>query len=304
MNTFRLISSCAYLLLTCSSMLAESRCPGGTAPLPYHTLGKSHIGINIIINDSGPYEFMVDTGAQITVIEPALMPQLKLERTGSIVVFSFASYAKVPVFSAAVVKAGPVYVQNLQMAVEDLGMVHAQFPKVRGILGANFLTRFDFLIDYGREVLCFDDSRRMQQSLLGEHVPLLSKADPGDESKSMPALLVSVHLPGDDRKGTVLRLDSGATVPLLFVDRHPSIAIQPKIVHSNSIGRAGHFSYSLTPVRSVKLSAHRNMQIAFATPIAPARFFAKAGEDGVLPTTLFNRVFISSADQFAIFDPH
>lgn len=165
MKRFRLISTCAFLAGATLIALGNTRCPSDITPIPYHSLGNSHIAIPIAIDGSGPYEFMIDTGAQISVMDPALADKLKLDRIGSAEVFGLSSYAKVPVDSAAVVQAGPVFVKGLQMAVEELGSVHAEHPKVRGILGANFLTRFDFLIDYGREVLCFDSSGRMQESV-------------------------------------------------------------------------------------------------------------------------------------------
>lgn len=53
----------------------------------------------------------------------------------------------------------------------------------------------------------------------------------------------------------------------------------------------------------VKLSVHREMDIAFAVPANGGRLCPNRAEDGVLPTTLFKRVFISAADQFVMFDP-
>jgi hypothetical protein len=260
----------------------------------------------VTVNGSGPYEFMVDTGAQVTIMDLALADELKLEAKGSIGVIAVTNYAKVPLVSAAVVEAGPVAVHDLQIAVEGLGQIQVQNPNLRGILGSNFLSRFDLLIDHGHKMLCFDDSRQMQQAMHGERVPLLGKSDQQGGLAFAKPILVSVHLPGDGPEGTVLRVDSGSNVPVLFVDRHPDSLTwlqNNRMMHGSTAGNAAQVSYAVTPARTVKLTAHRQMEVAFLTPISAGRPIAKAGEDGLLPTTLFSRVFISLADRFVMFDP-
>jgi hypothetical protein len=298
MKSFRLICSIALCFLTCSVLFGETQCPGNVVSVQYHPLPHSHIGISATINGSGPYEFMVDTGAQITVIDPALAQELKLEVTGSLNIVTVASRVEVPLVSATVVEVGPVSVQGIRMAVEDLGPIQADYPGLRGVLGNNFLSRFDLLIDNSHRTLCFDDSHRMQQSLRGERVPILSDvSDSG--AASAGAILVSAHLPDDDKQGSVLRLDSGSNVPLLYVDHQAKTSAR---VQGSTIGKQAQFVYAYTPERNVRLGSQKEMQIAFATP-ASGHLYSKTGEDGVLPTTLFKRVFISAADHFVMFDP-
>src|SRR5580692_6200816 len=75
--------SVSLLLSAASSLFSEPSCPGNVASVRYHSLGRSQIAIPVTINGSGPYEFMVDTGSQLTVIDPALASQLRLEPEGS-----------------------------------------------------------------------------------------------------------------------------------------------------------------------------------------------------------------------------
>jgi gag-polyprotein putative aspartyl protease len=301
MKSFRLICSVTLFLLTSFVAFGETQCPGNVVSVQYHSLPHSHIGISIMINGSGPYEFMVDTGAQITVVDPALARELKLEFKGSLNIVTVASHVDAPLVSAAVVEIGPVSVHDIRMAVEDLGSIQAEYPGLRGILGNNFLSRFDLLIDNGHRMLCFDDSGRMQQSLRGEHVPVLSGTGSNPKSGSSEAILVSVHLPDDGKQGSVLRLDSGSNVPLLYVDHQGRASAR---VAGTTIGKQAQFVYAYTPERNVRLGSQKEMQISFATPAGNSHLYSKTGEDGVLPTTLFKRVFISAAAHFVIFDPH
>lgn len=303
MKSFRLIFSFALFFLTSSMIFGEAQCPGNVAPVRYHSLPHSHMGISATVNGSGPYEFMVDTGAQITVIAPALARELRLEPAGSLHVATVASNVEVPLVTATRIAVGPVSVEPLRMAVEDLGPVQAEYANLRGILGNNFLSRFDLLIDNSRKMLCLDDSGRMRKSLRGERVPILSRADSDPGLGSAQAILVAVHLPDDGREGSVLRLDSGSNVPLLYADRDARARTRPQVslVRGSTIGKQAQFYYARTPARNVTFGAHQEMEIAFSVPTG--RLNSKPAEDGLLPTALFHRVFISFADHFVIFDP-
>ena len=282
MRSFRLIFSIAFFLLTYVQVFGGTQCPGNVVSVKYHSLPHSHIGISTIINGSGPYEFMVRYRGirYMTVVDPALAHELRLEATGSLNIVTVASDVDVPLFSATVVEIGVVSAHGVQMAAEDLGPVQAEYPRLRGILGNNFLSRFDLLIDNSHKMLCFDDSRQMQQSLRGERVPILVSTTSSSISASARAILVSVHLSDDGKEGSVLRLDSGSNVPLLYADHHSKVSAP---VQGSTIGKQAQFAYAYTPERKVRIGAQKEMQIAFATPAGKGRLYSKTGEDGVLP---------------------
>jgi hypothetical protein len=304
MKTFRLFYSLALITLPSFVAFGATHCPENVVSVQYHSLPHSHIGISASINGAGPYEFMVDTGAQITVIDPVLVQELKLQSTGSLNIVTVASHVEAPLVSATLFEVGAAFVHNIRMAVEDLGPIQADYPGLRGILGNNFLSRFDLLIDNSHRTLCFDGSGRLQ-SLRGERVPILSVSSETGTA-SAQAILVSVHLPDDGRQGSILRLDSGSNVPLLYVDHESRAAVRPAVMlqQGSTIGKQSHFAYAYTPERNVRLGTQKEMSISFATPAGGIRLYSKTGEDGVLPTTLFKRVFISTASHFVIFDPH
>jgi hypothetical protein len=55
--------------------------------------------------------------------------------------------------------------------------------------------------------------------------------------------------------------------------------------------------------QDVRIGSQVTRQIAFITPISTGGTAIRTGEAGVLPTALFNRVFISCADHFVMFEP-
>ena len=292
-------------LLTPAILFAKAlQCPADSVGIAYHSLEGSQIALSVSINHSGPYDFMVDTGAQVTLIDPRLAAELKLGSGGSIGLVAVINRNSVDLAKAELIEAGPVAVRELTMAVVGLKQIQAVNPRVRGILGENFLGRFDLLIDYGHKMICLDQSKELQKQLQGERVPLIEQARDGDLAYAAP-ILVAVHMPETDKKRMVLRVDSGSNVPLLYEDPlgAPWWAQRDDARRGSAAGNGAALSFATIPSQTVEIGSHVTRQIAFFRPFGPERPALLAGEDGLLPTILFKRVFISYADHFVMFDP-
>src|SRR5947207_1700805 len=85
---------CAVSLCTSQHVQAERLCPRGIEPISYKSLGQSQIGVEVTINGREPFEFMLDTGAQITVLNPAISNQLDLRPRGSVGIVSVVRHAQ------------------------------------------------------------------------------------------------------------------------------------------------------------------------------------------------------------------
>ncbi len=298
--------SFVLMLLIPSIVLAKTgSCPANSTAIPFHSLAGSQIAISLSINHSGPYDFMVDTGAQITIMDPRLAGELKLQSKGSIGVVSVVNYASADLVKPELVEAGPVAVQDLLVAVQGLNQIQALRPNVRGILGENFLGRFDLLIDYGHKMICLDPSKELQREMHGERVPVIEQAErSGDLAYTQP-ILVTVHMERDGEKGTTLQIDSGSNVPMLYENRLDSPWwLQHNHARQGTVAGKGDAPvFAAMPSQDVKIGSHMTRQIAFLTPISMGREMARTSMDGLLPTALFHRVFISYADHFVMFDP-
>jgi hypothetical protein len=305
MHSRQLIFSLSLTLLAPSVVSGEVQCPGNVAIVRYHSLGGSKIAIPVTVNGSGPYQFMVDTGSQITIIEPSLAADLHLQPQGSINVASVVNSAKVDLVIPELVEAGPYTVHQPLVAVQSLSQLQAMNPDVRGILGETFLAHFDLLIDNAHKILCFDDTRRMQEDIHGEHLPLLEQPNRQSDLPFTQPLLISVHLPGDGSRSTILNLDSGTNVPLLYANHleAPPWLQKNYVGQGRVVGGGPAASFAVTPAQEVRIGSHIARQISFLTPVSTGPKVARGGEDGLLPTALFKRVFISHTDRFVVFDP-
>src|SRR5271163_2358547 len=91
MTTFKWFASpaLAWMALTATivpALLAESHCPGNVASLPFRLVNRHQIVLAVSINHTGPYDFQLDSGAQITMIDPSLAAGLHLDTQGAAVV--------------------------------------------------------------------------------------------------------------------------------------------------------------------------------------------------------------------------
>jgi len=291
-------------LLRSSSLFGQAQCPGNVALVRYHSLDHSQIGVPVRINDSGPYEFLLDTGAQLTVVEPSLAAELHLPTPDAVGVISVTHYAEAPVALAERVEVGSVAAQRPMVAVENLGRLRTLYPKVRGKLGESFLANFDVLIDYAHKILCLDESGAMREQMHGELVPLVAReSQPGNLPVAQP-VLISARLNSDDSRDTILRLDSGTNVALLYA-AHLEAPLWKQMQNARQCAAMGGAQVSLTdmPPQDLRIGARLLRGVAFMTPVRKGNIVTIAGEDGLLPTTLFKRVFISHADHFVMFDP-
>lgn len=296
--------SITFLLLTLTRLFGEVPCPGNVVPVRYHSLGHSQIGVPVWINGSGPYEFLVDTGAQLTVVEPSLAAELRLRAGDTLGVISVTHSAKAASAVAERVEVGSVAVRGPLMAVEDLGRLRTLYPNVRGKIGESFLAHFDVLIDYSHKILCLDESGAMRERMLGERVPLVAReSQPGNLGVAQP-VLVSVRLNSDSSRGTILRLDSGTNVALLYAG-HLEAPLWKQMENAKKCAAMSGSAVPLTemPPQDLRIGARWLRGVAFMTPVKTGNIATIPGEDGLLPTTLFKQVFISHADHFVIFDP-
>ncbi len=69
--------------LALSALHAEPRCPGNVASSTLRRIQDDLIVVRVLINRTGPYDFLVDTGSQITTIDPVLASDLHLRIEGT-----------------------------------------------------------------------------------------------------------------------------------------------------------------------------------------------------------------------------
>jgi hypothetical protein len=216
MSTFKWFGSFVLVATLVPTIPAETHCPGNVASITPRFVQRALIVIPVRINQAGPFDFMVDTGSQITIIDPTLASQLHLKLQGTAGLVSVAGYAQGSVTVLDTLEANSRMLEKPFAIVQDLGPIQAADARIRGVLGENFLSHFDLLIDYAHKLLCLDQTTAMRDTLRGERIPLVPPQHPESELPFMERLVIAAHLSGAGTRQILLQLDSGSDGPILY----------------------------------------------------------------------------------------
>jgi hypothetical protein len=300
-----------YLLVSASlttfnlpALQGESHCPGSIASVTPRLVAGALVVIPVTVNGRGPFDFMVDTGSQVTVVDPSLAQELGLKSQGTVGLVSTASYAQASSSVLDSLKAGGQAVGHSLAVVQDLGQIQAADPHIRGVLGEDFLAHFDMLIDYGRKILCLDATGSMRDKVRGERILLVSPLHPEDELAFAQRLVVAVHLSGAGSRQILLQLDSGSDGPILYQTRGQSrLSILDHATLRSDTASAAQRAFAVLPPQDLRIGGRTLSQVPFVTPVSVGNDVPNRDEDGLLPTVLFQRVFISFAGRYVTINP-
>jgi len=72
MTSLKWFASLVFATAMITALRAETRCPGNVASLPFRLVNRHQMVVAIAVNRSGPYAFLLDTGMQITEVDPSV----------------------------------------------------------------------------------------------------------------------------------------------------------------------------------------------------------------------------------------
>lgn len=293
----------AWLVLAATAacrLFAESHCPGYAASLPLRVVNRHQMIVAVSINHVGPFNFLLDTGTQMTMLDPSLAASLQLSTNGTAEVASagvngIASFAQVEL-----IEAGSQSSANQRVLVYDLKNLPATGFDIQGVLGEDFLGQFDMLIDNAHSMLRLDEPGAMQAPVKGQRVALLK---PGEKDAELAdSLIVSARLT-DGMRPVRLKLDSGANTPFLY---HADDYMAFGLFHGAALrggGANGSLrTFAALPAQEVRIGSVGISRVTFVTLAGTQKDFRTSDFDGLLSLGLFKRVFISHAEHFAVLE--
>jgi predicted aspartyl protease len=302
---FESLVAFSLALATLPALEAQPRCPGNTASVTPRFVQRALIVIPVKINHAGPFDFMVDTGTQVTVIDPSLASELGLNSQGRVGLVSVANYAQASATVLDTLEADSKVVEKSPAIVQDLPSIQAADPRIRGVLGESFLAHFDLLVDYGHKLLCLDETPTLRHSVRGERIPYVPPQHPEDELPFTQRPVVSAHFAAAGTRPILLLVDSGSDGPILLPGSEQP-GIQALIHNATLQGRnatVAQRTFAVVPPANIQIGNRILTKITFVTPVRVAKNLPRQHEDGLLPTVLFQRVFISGTGHFVVFDP-
>ena len=303
MTNFKVFASLVIATAVVSTLTAETHCPGNVASLPFLIANRHLIIVPVSINHAGPYDFLLDTGAQRTTLDPALGAELHLEMKGQAEVEGIGSRQSASFAYLDLLQAGSHAVDHQRVNVSDLSGLQSAGLKIRGILGEDFLEQFDLLIDYAHNLLCLDNTGAMRANVKGTHIALVAGPE-APEGSALPKLLIVEARLSEATRPVQLMLDSGANIPFLY---RPSDYMAPG--PKPDAGSLGHGiggaqqSFLALPPQKVKIGSVEIASLSFRTTAVAPIHHRDTDVDGLLAMGLFRRIFIDHADQFVVLEP-
>jgi predicted aspartyl protease len=170
--------------LSPSSAKVKFRLAGGAQPL---------ILLPIHVNDHGPFDFILDTGAGTSLLTPEVAKQLNVKIVGSKEGQSAGGKVAVSLAKADSLSVGEARIDDVDLGIVDLAHVGKTIgAKIDGDLGYNFLKHFRVTIDYRDSEIHFDDPKRVEAfgRAAKTAVPIRLA------SPAKPLLLIDVQLNG------------------------------------------------------------------------------------------------------------
>jgi hypothetical protein len=298
-----LIVSVCLATISLPPLRAEPHCPGNVASLRLHPVNRHLFILDLSINHSGPYNFLLDSGTQITMIEPSLAAELHLATRSTVTFFATGSLQSASLAKLDLVEAGSHAVAQEEVLVYELQSLRSAGLPVRGVLGEDFLGHFDMLIDNGHSLLCLDNSAAMRAAVKGPHIPLLAPAEVADGASLPPLLIIAARL-SDGNRPVRLVLDSASTWAVLF-DTTQYMSVRPSYdvpLSASGVDGTQQILAALPP-QDVRIGSVELPGVPFFSLSGIQKDARLNGVDGVLATWLFRRVFIVHADHFAVLEP-
>jgi hypothetical protein len=299
-TNFRRIASLVVAATMTSALSAETKCPGNVESVPLHPVNGYQMIVAVEVNHSGPYNFLLDTGTQFTMIDPSLAAELAVKGEDSIAVDGTGFRSAAASTLLGPIEIGSHAVAHVAAVVFSLKNLKAEGLSIRGVLGEDFLKHFDMLIDNGNRLLCLDESGAMRGGMKGERIAMVTSTETEDVPPN--SLLFTVLL-SNVPKPIRLKLDSGATASVLY---NPAQLQSPGLVRSEM--RRGNGTdgtqrkFARLPAQELKVGPLDLPVVPFFAPAATGKNARSQDFDGLLTTGLFKRVFVDHADHFAVLE--
>jgi hypothetical protein len=249
--------------------------------MPVSTATAGLLVVRVAINDRGEYPFLLDTGSESTLVDPALATELGLVATSRHNLLTSTGTVSV-VGSTASLVFGAVEAREALVLHLPLDTVRAYAPQVRGVLGHDVLRRANWLLDYNRGTVTQDVDGVMSESRCGERLPL-------HWINGRPAISAGVG-----RMKRDLILDSASRRVVLFggaEDLEPTDRI-------SIAGLSGREHVPGVIIESLRFGSLVVPGVRAAIVTASAQH-----EGGILPTALFGSVYFDYRSDSIVVTP-
>jgi predicted aspartyl protease len=210
--------------LSLKSSKVKFRLAGGGQPL---------ILLPVCVNDRGPFDFILDTGAGTSLLSSELAKQLEVKVIGSKEGQSAGGKVSVSLAKVDALVVGATKLEDVDVGVVDLSHIGKTVgAKIDGDLGYNFLKHFRVTINYRDCELRLEDPKRVESFTRDAKTEIPIRL----ASPAKPLILVDVHANG--RGPFQFAIDTGTSTSAITPELAKQLGIQTSPVGAGTTGGA------------------------------------------------------------------
>jgi predicted aspartyl protease len=252
--------------------------------------------ISVTANGNGPFDFLLDTGAENSIVDPVLATRLSLPTLKQIQQVTLTGSQMIPVSVLSTLEIGSARVSPLPVLIQNLAALRKIDSRVVGILGQDFLSHFNYMVDYQARTLQFDEAGTILSHLSGDPIPF-----EGGRKRMKITAHSYARMAGQAKLALVL--DSGATSMVLLgtasrqVEPHsPGAAMKTEFQTTSS----GQSEVSVGEVHTLQIGSQQFHDVPAAQSPRPS---AELAEDGLVPMSIFRSIYVNNRDGVIIPNP-
>ena len=290
-NRKSVLAICSILFLNTTVSALKAVYASSSSRVAFRFVRNYLVVVPVRVNGLGPFDFMLDTGTNTTIITPELARQLNLRPIDHITLVTLAGSVVAPRATLDSVQVGAETTKHLEVICDELQGVRQADSKGRGVLGQNFLSRFNYLLNYTGRYVELEDGGELAHHLLGDSLQVEQQ-----QGKPIVASQATTSSSGTLR----LVLDSGTSDLVIFASACQRVGLNPRDgVWLTATSGQGTF-VNLTRLQALQVGSEHltGLWAALVKNSAEGR-----SEDGLLPTHLFQRVFFQNDRHIVILNP-
>ncbi|MDQ3314550.1 MAG: retroviral-like aspartic protease family protein [Verrucomicrobiota bacterium] len=256
-------------LAAATSGTVRFRRAGGAQPL---------ILVPVRVNDHGPFEFILDTGAGTSLLAPELANSLAVKSIGSKQGHTAGGAVDVLLANVDSIALGDVRRENIDVGITDLSMIgRAVGAQLDGDLGYNFLKHFRLSLDFHALELRVHDPCRVEQFGPPRGTELSMRlAHP-----SKPLILIETFV--SDRGPFQFAIDTGTSTTAISPELARALHLQPFPFGAATTGGAQiQLTAAQVPSLRVGRAELRDVHVVIGEFLAMLSTVAGAKLDGIV----------------------
>ena len=237
--------------LSLRSSKTKFRLAGGAQPL---------ILLPVHVNERGPFDFILDTGAGTSLLSSDLATELDVKTIGSKEGQSAGGKVSVSLAKIDSLAVSETKLDNVDVGIVDLSHIGKTVgAKIDGDLGYNFLKHFRVTINYRDCELRLEDPKRVESFARGTQTEVpIRLANP-----AKPLILVDVHAHG--RGPFQFAIDTGTSTTAITPELAKELGVETSPVGAGTTGGAP-IDFHAGSLRSFQLGGAKidNMDVVVA----------------------------------------